>query len=71
MLSFLVGPTALEKRQRQKEKLSLLMRQYIRQSKLSTTKAVEAKNEPIPKQAKILLYMEQKCHAPIGCFTTT
>ena len=42
----------------QKEKLSLLMRQYIHQSKLSTTKAEEANIEPVPKKAKILPYME-------------
>ena len=42
----------------QKEKLSPLMRQYIRQSKLSTAKAEEANNEPVPKKAKILPYME-------------
>ena len=41
----------------QKEKLSPLMRQYIRQSKLSTTKADEANNEPVPKKAKIIPYM--------------
>ena len=34
------------------------MRHSIRQSKLSTTKAEEADNEPVPKEAKILLYME-------------
>ena len=42
----------------QKEKLSPLMRQYIHQSKLSTTKAVEANLEPVPKKAKILPYKE-------------
>ena len=42
----------------QKEKLSPLMRQYIRQSKLSTTKADEANIEPVPKKAKIIPYME-------------
>ena len=41
----------------QKEKLSPLMRQYIRQSKLSTTKAEEANIEPVPKKAKIIPYM--------------
>ena len=54
----------------QKEKLSPLMRQYIHQSKLSTTKAVEANIEPVPEKAKILPYMEQSCHAPIVCFIT-
>ena len=42
----------------QKEKLSPLMRQYIHQSKPSTTKAEEAKNEPVPKKVKILPYVE-------------
>ena len=60
MLPYLLGTTALEKRNLdyQKEKLSPLMRKYIRQSKLSTTKAEEANNQPVPKKAKILLYME-------------
>ena len=43
----------------QKEKLSPLMQQCISQSKLSTTKAVKANNEPVPKNAEILPYMEQ------------
>ena len=43
----------------QKEKLSPLMKQCISQSKLSTTKAEEAKNEPVQKKAKIIPYMEQ------------
>ena len=43
----------------QKEKLSPLMQQCISQSKFSTTKAEEAKNEPVPKKGKILPYMEQ------------
>ena len=43
----------------QKEKLSPLMQQCISQSKLSTTTAEEAKNEPVPKKLKILPYMEQ------------
>ena len=34
----------------QKKKLSPLMRQYISQSKLSTTKAEEAEYEPVPKK---------------------
>ena len=34
------------------------MRQYIHQSKLSTTKAEEANVEPIPKKAEVLPYME-------------
>ena len=55
----------------QKEKLSSLARQYIRQSKLSTTKAEEANNEPVPKTAKILPYTENSCHAPIVCSITT
>ena len=38
----------------QKEKLSPLMQQCISQSKLSTTKAEEANNEPAPKKEKIL-----------------
>ena len=38
----------------QKEKLSPLMQQCIRQSKLSTTKAEEANNEPAPKKETIL-----------------
>ena len=42
----------------QKEKLSPLMQQCISQSKLSTKKAEEANNEPGPKKAKILPYME-------------
>ena len=42
----------------QKEKLSILMRQYIHQSKLSSTKAEEGKNGSVPKKAKILAYME-------------
>ena len=42
----------------QKEKLSSLMRQYILQSKLSTTKAEEANIEPVRKNAKFLPYME-------------
>ena len=61
MLLYLVGPTALEKKadlDYQKEKLSPLMRQYIRQSELSTTKAEEANNEPVAKKAKILPYMD-------------
>ena len=41
-----------------KEKLSALMRQYILQSKLFTTKAMEANTEPDPKQAKLIPYME-------------
>ena len=47
------------------------MRQYIRQSKLSTTKAEEANKEPVPKKAKIIFYMDQLSHAPISCFVTT
>ena len=43
----------------QKEKLSPLMQQCISRPKLSTTKAEEANNEPVPKKAKILPYMEQ------------
>ena len=54
-----------------KGKLSPPMRQYIRQSKLSTTKAEKANNETVPKKAKQLLYMEQSCHAPFGCFIIT
>ena len=42
----------------QKEKPSSLMRQCISQSKLSTTKAEEANNEPAPKKTKILAYVE-------------
>ena len=42
----------------QKEKLSPLMQQYIHQSKLSTTKAVETNIEPVPKKAKTLPYKE-------------
>ena len=38
----------------QKEKRSLLMQQCISQSKLYTTKAEEANNEPAPKKEKIL-----------------
>ena len=38
----------------QKEKLSPLMQQCISQSKLSTTKAEEANNEPATKREKIL-----------------
>ena len=38
----------------QKEKLSPVMQQCISQSKLSTTKAEEANNEPAPKKEKIL-----------------
>ena len=55
----------------QKEKISSLMRQYIRQSQLSTTKAEEALIELVPKQAKILPYMEFSRHAPIGCSIST
>ena len=55
----------------QKEKLLPLMQQCISQSKLSTTKAEEANIEPVPKKVKILPYMEQLCHASIGCLTTT
>ena len=47
------------------------MRQCIRQSKLSTTKAEEAEIESVPKKAKILPYMEYSCHAPIVCCITT
>ena len=57
VLPSLVGPTALEKKTKmdyQKEKLSPLRQQCISQSKLSTTKAEEANNEPAPKKAKIL-----------------
>ena len=42
----------------QKKKHSPLMRQYIRQSNLSTTKAEEANIDPVPKKAKILPYLE-------------
>ena len=42
----------------QKEKLSPLMRKYIRQSKLSTAKAEEAISELVPKKAMILPHME-------------
>ena len=42
----------------QKEKPSPLMRQYIRQSKLSTTKPEEDTTEPVRKTSKILPYME-------------
>ena len=42
----------------QYEKLSPLMRQYIHQSKLSTTKAEEDNIEPVPEKAKITPYME-------------
>ena len=35
------------------------MRQYIRQSKLSTTTAEEANKEPVPKKAKILPDMKK------------
>ena len=55
----------------QKEKLSPLMQQCISQSKLSTTNTKEANNESFPKKATLLPYMEQWCHAPIGCFTPT
>ena len=41
----------------QKEKLSPLMEQCISQSKLSTTKAEEGNNDPAPKRAKILPYI--------------
>ena len=61
VLPFLVGTTALEKKTDlgyQKENFSSLMRTDIRQSKLSTTKAEEAYNEPVAKNAKIILYME-------------
>ena len=34
------------------------MRQYIDQSRLSTTKAEEANNELVPKKANILLHLE-------------
>ena len=43
----------------QKKKLSPLMQQCISQSRLSTTIAEEDNNEPVPKKAKILPYMEQ------------
>ena len=43
----------------QKQKLSPLMQQCISQSKFSATKAEEANNELVPKNAKILPYMEQ------------
>ena len=36
----------------QKKKLSPLMRQYIHQSNLSTTKTEEANNDPVPKKCK-------------------
>ena len=39
----------------QKEKLSLLMRQYIRQSKISATKAEEVNIEPVPKNQRYYL----------------
>ena len=55
MLPYLVGPTASEKNKiglPKKEKISPLMRQHISQSKLSTTKAEEAKNEPVPKKQR-------------------
>ena len=62
MLPYLVGPIVLEKKTKldyQKEKLSPLMQQCITQSKLSTTIAEAANNEPVPKKVKILPYMEQ------------
>ena len=62
VLHYLVGATALEKRQNpitKKKKLSPLMQQCINQSKLSTTKAEEVNNESVPKKAKILPYREQ------------
>ena len=46
----------------QKENFSSLMRTYIRPSKLSTTKAEEAYKDPVPKNAKIILYMEYSFH---------
>ena len=44
----------LKKLDYQKEKLSRLMQQCISQSKLSTTKAEEAINEPATKKEEIL-----------------
>ena len=41
-----------------KEKLSPLMREYNLQSKLFTTKAVEANTEPVLKHANMIPYME-------------
>ena len=61
MLPYLVGPTALEKRQSwitKKKKLSPLMPQYIRQSKPSSTKAEAADSGLVSKKAKILPYTE-------------
>ena len=46
------------------------MRHYIRQSKLSTTKAEKANIELVPKKAKKLPYMEQSCNAPNVIFQT-
>ena len=54
----------------QKGKLSPLTRKYIRQSKLSTAKAEEAKNEPVPKKARILPCRDYSFHVPISCFIT-
>ena len=55
---------------RQKEKFSPPMRKFIRQSKVSTTKAEEANNELVPRKAKIIPYMEETRHVPISCFMT-
>ena len=54
-----------------REKISPLRRQYIHQSKLSTTKAEKANTQPVPKQAKILPYTEKSCHALFDCFIKT
>ena len=62
MSPYLVQPAALGEKKKsdyQKEKFSPLTRQYIRQSKLSTTKADEANIEPVLKKVMILPYMEQ------------
>ena len=44
----------------QKKKLSPLMRQYISQSKLSTTKAEEANIEPVPKKQRYYIFWNNR-----------
>ena len=71
-ITFLIGPTAVEKRQSWLPKRKSVASNgtvHMRQPKLSTKKAEEANNESVPKNAKILTYKEKPCDAPAGCFS--
>ena len=73
VLPYLVGPTALEKRQSWKTNRETLAFNVTVHPpmKISMTKAEEANNEPVPKKARSLTFMEYSCQAPIGCSLTT